>query len=249
MTFLQPSINDIIDILLVSFVLYRAILAVSKAKNYHLVLSLILIAAAYFLASIFKLKMISSFMSKMRDLWIIALIVIFHPEIRTFLAKFSLEKTFSDHNHKKRKKTPYNPILKSLAILQMRKIGALLVFEANFKLDDYIRGGEFIDAAISDKLILSLFHPRSQLHDGAVIISNNRIIAAKVVLPLSTKITYSQEYGTRHLAAVGITEDTDAFVIVASEETGALSFAHHGELSYNLSVEEIAQRINDAKNQ
>jgi diadenylate cyclase len=129
--------------------------------------------------------------------------------------------------------------------MSFRKIGALILIENQRKLNDYIESGEMIDAKISIKLLLTLFNTKSILHDGAVIIRKDRILAAKVVLPLSENIEYTRILGTRHLAAVGITEETDAFAIIVSEETGRISAARNGEFITDLSIDELAQRIKD----
>jgi len=129
--------------------------------------------------------------------------------------------------------------------MSFRKMGALILIENQRKLNDYIESGEVIDAKISVKLLLTLFNTKSILHDGAVIIRKDRILAAKVVLPLSENIDYTRILGTRHLAAVGITEETDAFAVIVSEETGKISASRGGEFITDLSIDELAQRIKD----
>jgi diadenylate cyclase len=138
------------------------------------------------------------------------------------------------------------PLLNAISILSFRKIGALIVLENNRKLDHYVETGEIIDARISTKLILTIFNNKTILHDGAAIIRGERIWAVKVVLPLSENLEYTQKFGTRHLAAIGISEETDAFVIVVSEETGRISVAKNGEIFTALSLDELSQRIKDA---
>ena len=143
------------------------------------------------------------------------------------------------------KKKIYTLLLNAVSIMSFRKIGALIVIENNGKLDDYIESGETIDAQISTKLLLTIFNSKTILHDGAVIIRKERILAVKVVLPLSENIEYTQKFGTRHLASIGITEKSDAFAIVVSEETGRISVAKNGVISTDLTIDELSQRIKD----
>ncbi len=129
--------------------------------------------------------------------------------------------------------------------MSFRKIGALIIIENKSKLDNSIESGEIIDAQISVKLLLTIFNNKTILHDGAVIVRNERLYAVKVVLPLSESVEYSQKLGTRHLAGVGVTENTDAFSIIVSEETGKISVAKNGVLYSGLSIDELSQRIKD----
>jgi len=139
----------------------------------------------------------------------------------------------------------YPKILNAVSVLKHRHKGSLIVIEGNNKLDNYFETGEILDSEISVKLLLTIFDNRSLLHDGAVIIRNNRIHACKVVLPLSENLEYTREQGTRHLAAIGISELTDAVVIVTSEETGRISLAKRGHLAINLQMDELAQILKD----
>jgi diadenylate cyclase len=130
-------------------------------------------------------------------------------------------------------------------MMAFRKIGALIVLENKQKLDDLISKGEVIDARISIRLLLTIFNNRTILHDGAVIIRNKRIYAVKVILPLSENFEYTQMYGTRHLAALGISEITDALTVVVSEETGAISVTKNGIIERDITIEEVSQKIKD----
>ena len=143
------------------------------------------------------------------------------------------------------KKSFYSPLLNAVSIMSFRKIGALIIIENRRKLDNYIDSGEIIDAQISVKLLLTIFNNTTILHDGAVIVRNERLYAVKVVLPLSESVEYVQKLGTRHLAGVGVTESTDAFAIIVSEETGKISIAKDGVLHSGLTIDELSQRIKD----
>jgi len=244
MSFLVPRITDFIDILLVAFLLYRLILLTKKTGGYQILLGLGVILVLYFAASILNLRMITSFLKILKDYWVIVFVIIFQPEIRNLFTKLAgnrdLLSLFKTDN-----KYSFTPLLNAVSIMSYRNIGALIVIEKQRKLDEFIESGEMIDAQISLKLLLTIFNQKTILHDGAVIIRANRIHAAKVVLPLSENIDYTRKLGTRHLAAVGVSEQSDAFVIVVSEETGRISIAMDGELISNLSIDELAQRLKD----
>ena len=244
MSFLIPRITDLIDILLVAFLLYRLIVLTKRTGGYQILIGLFLLLILFFIASVLNLTMITSFLGVIKDYWVIVFVIIFHPEIRSLILKLvgdrDLLKMF-----KTTSKYSYTPLLNAVSIMSYRNIGALIVIEKQRKLTELIDTGEIIDAQISLKLLLTIFNQKTILHDGAVVIRQNRIYAAKVVLPLSENIDYTRKLGTRHLAAVGITEKTDAFVIVVSEETGRISIAKAGELISNLSIDELAQRLKD----
>ena len=244
MSFLIPKITDVIDILMVSFLLYRLIFLLKKTGGFQVILGFGLVLLLYFTASVLNLSMMTSFLKLLKDYWVIAFIIIFHPEIRNLFSKLlrnrDLMSVFKDT-----KKKIYTLLLNTVSIMSFRKIGALIVIENNGKLDDYIESGETIDARISTKLLLTIFNNKTILHDGAVIIRKERILAVKVVLPLSENIEYTQKFSTRHLAAIGITEKSDAFAIVVSEETGKISVAKNGVISTNLTIDELSQRIKD----
>jgi diadenylate cyclase len=244
MGFLIPRITDLIDILLVAFLLYRLIVLTKRTGGYQILIGLFLLLILFFIASVLNLRMITSFLGVVKDYWVIVFVIIFHPEIRSLILKLAGDRDLLKM-FKTSSKYSYTPLLNAVSIMSYRNIGALIVIEKQRKLTELIDSGEIIDAQISLKLLLTIFNQKTILHDGAVVIRQNRIYAAKVVLPLSENIDYTRKLGTRHLAAVGITEKTDAFVIVVSEETGRISIAKAGELISNLSIDELAQRLKD----
>ncbi len=244
MTFLIPNITDIIDILLIAFLIYKIIVYSRKTGGFYLLIGIGFVFILYFIAEILDLKMITSFLRVFRDYWIIIFIVLFQQEIRNLFVRIARNHDLR-FTSKDSQKTIHSPLLNAVSIMSFRKIGALILIENQRKLNEYIKSGELIDGKISIKLLLTLFNTKSILHDGAVIIRKDRILAAKVVLPLSENIDYTRVLGTRHLAAVGITEETDAFAIVVSEETGRISAARNGEFITDLTIDELAQRIKD----
>lgn len=239
-----PRFTDVIDILIIAFILYRIVILLKKSGGYQILIGLAAVVLIYFTAMIFNLSMMSSLLSSLKQYWIIVFIILFQQEIRNLFSRLTqshdLRSLFGDT-----KKSVYTPLLNAVSIMSFRKIGALIVIENRRKLSELIKTGELIDAQISLKLILTIFNNKTILHDGAVIIRNNRIYAVKVVLPLSENVEYAQKFGTRHLAAVGITEGTDAFSIIISEETGKISVAKNGEIFTDLTIDELSQRIKD----
>lgn len=244
MNFLIPGITDVIDILLIAIILYRLIIMSKRTGGYQILIGISLIIIIYFVSAALELSLMTSLLRALKDYWILIFIIIFQPEIRVLFAKIARTKDLgfmikgSPKNH-------YAPLLNAISIMSFRKIGALIIIENQRKLDEFIESGEVLDANLSLKLLLTIFNQKSILHDGAVIIRDNKIHAAKVVLPLSENVEFTQRHGTRHLAALGITERSDAFVIIVSEESGRISSAINGEISTDLSIDELAQRLKD----
>jgi len=244
MSIFIPRITDVIDIIIVSFILYRVFLLLTKSGGYQMLWGLLGVFVIYLTATLFKLNMMTSILTVFKDYWIIIFIVLFQYEIRNLFARLA-------QTHDMRtlfqsvKKSFYSPLLNAVSIMSFRKIGALIIIENRRKLDNYINSGEIIDAQISVKLLLTIFNNKTILHDGAVIVRNERLYAVKVVLPLSESVEYAQKLGTRHLAGVGVTESTDAFTIIVSEETGKISIAKDGILHSGLTIDELSQRIKD----
>lgn len=244
MEILIPKITDIIDILIIAFIIYRIILLMKRVGSFQILAGLLAVVLIYFTALILKLNMVSALLGIMKEYWIIVFIVLFQQEIRSIFARIG-----RSHDLRSLFKSPtksvYTPLLNAVSIMSFRKLGALIVIENEHKLNDLIESGEMIDAQISIKLLLTIFNNKTILHDGAVIIRDDRILAVKVVLPLSENVEYTKKLGTRHLAAVGITENTDAFAIVVSEETGKISVAKNGILTTDLTIDILSQRIKD----
>ncbi len=239
-----PRFTDLIDILIVAIILYRLYILIKKMGGYQILIGAVFVFVVYILANIFHLNMVISFLNVFKDYWVILFIILFQQEIRNLFSKLahnqSLQSIFSN-----RKVSVLSPLLNAISIMSFRKIGALIVIENNQNLNEYIRSGEIIDSKISVKLILTIFNNKTILHDGALIVRNDRIYAVKVVLPLSENIEYTQKFGTRHLAAIGISEKTDAFVIVVSEETREISVVKNGKITTDIKIDELSQRIKD----
>jgi len=246
MDFLIPRFKDIIDILIIAFLIYQTLLIIRKSGGYQVLWGLLFILLLYFLSSIFELTVLSSLLSGIRTYWIMAILILFQPEIRAILSRLNLARELQTAFNKNESHSLYTPLIDAVSSMSFRKTGALIVVERKRKLNEFVQAGELIESSISMRLILTIFNTKSVLHDGAIIIRGNRIMAAKVVLPLSKNPEYARKYGTRHLAGIGITEISDAISIIVSEQSGQISVAQGGQITGNVAFEELMQIISDA---
>jgi diadenylate cyclase len=224
---------DVLDILIVSFILYRVFLLIKGTRAVQMVFGLgVLLLALIFSrwAGLFTLNwLVQSFMSQV----VLVILVLFQPELRRALAHMGQNTLFSSLSPIESSKF-LDEIVKAAVSLANRRIGALIVLERKTDLRNIIEMGTPLEARVSKELILSIFHPTSPLHDGAVVVQEGRIAAAGCFLPLSMSPAVAKELGTRHRAAIGLTEETDAVVIVVSEETGTISMVQAGKLDRDL---------------
>jgi len=248
MNFLIPSFADVLDILIIAGLLFCFLLVVKKPTGIEILFGVLLVFILYFFAAIYELKMITGILEGLKNYWILVIIIIFHNEIKSLFSNIAKTNNISSY-FKNPIKLTYSSILDSVSEFSSSRTGALLVFEKTQRLDNYISTGEIIDAKLSSKLLLSIFNIKTLLHDGAVVIRNDRIHAAKVVLPLTSDEEYGRIYGTRHLAAIGITEVSDAFCVVVSEQSGRISVTKDKKIHKDLSIEELLQVLTDEKKQ
>ncbi|MGC2424061.1 MAG: diadenylate cyclase CdaA [Nitrospirota bacterium] len=224
---------DVLDILIVSFILYRVFLLIKGTRAVQMVFGLgVLLLALIFSrwAGLFTLNwLVQSFMSQV----VLVILVLFQPELRRALAHMGQNSLFSSLSPIESSKF-LDEIVKAAVSLANRRIGALVVLERETDLKNIIDMGTPLEARVSKELLLSIFHPTSPLHDGAVVVQEGRIAAAGCFLPLSMSPLVAKELGTRHRAAIGLTEETDAVVIVVSEETGTISMVQAGKLDRDL---------------
>lgn len=220
---------DVVDILILAYLIYQLVLLIRGTRAVQMMTGVLFIIAAYFTAGILQLTTVQRFLGYVLY-WIpFAVIVIFQNTIRRALSRFGRNPFF-------RKGSPaqgealINELVMAATSLASRRIGGLILVEREQGLRNYLETGVTIDALLSYDLILSIFAPGSPLHDGAIIIQEGRIRAASCFLPLTSHPTLSKEFGTRHRAAIGITEETDAVAVVISEERGTVSIAFEGRL-------------------
>lgn len=245
MTMFEPfsrlTVTSVIDILAVAFVIYQVLAIVRGTRAAHVLAGLATVIGIYFVSVWAGLETLRSMLAYLFPFSAIAAVVLFQTEIRRTLARIGRKNWFTRGF---RRPESTDEVLLALSILAEQRAGALIVLEKDSGLRTFIESGVRLDAEISRDLLLSIFQPGGALHDGAVIIQKEKISAAACFLPLSTNPTISSKLGTRHRAAIGITEETDCMSLVVSEETGAISIAVFGEIQYNLAIEQVDERIN-----
>lgn len=255
--FLQLSFADILDILLLAliiFVIFRWIRGSSAMSIFLAIISLFIIRV---LVSAFNMKLMRAILDMVLDVGVLALIVIFQPEIRKFLIRIGnrymdgakgraiADKLFGNHNQAIGSEA-VNEITEACRRMSEEKTGALIVIERHTSLEDIVNTGDRIDAAVHRRLIMNLFFKNSPLHDGALVISGDRIVAARCTLPITEKTDIPASFGMRHKAAIGISEETDADVIVVSEETGGISHVKNGNITKIQNINELKLLLSEA---
>jgi diadenylate cyclase len=246
-SFALPELTwiSVVDILIVAFVIYQGLLFIKGRRAVHVAAGVGLAVVVFYFARRSRLDTLSWLLSAILPIFPFLIIIVFQSEIRRALAHFGQTAFFRDLSKINRNEFA-DEIILSVTALASKQTGALIVIERDIGLKTYIESGIAIDAALSYDLLVTIFKKDVSLHDGAVIIQNGRIAAAACFLPLTVKPRLSRELGTRHRAAIGITEETDAVAIVVSEETGALSFAHDGEIERGLDPETLRARLREA---
>ncbi len=251
--FLEITWVDVLDIALVAFLLYQLYRLLKGSVAISIFLGFLSIYFLFLLVKALEMKLLTEILGQFMGVGVIAVLILFQQEIRKFLLLVGKTTVFNNENillgrirqnmtvHRRMDIVPIVDAVKTLASTQT---GALLVFEQRADLKLYADSGDLLDAAISKRLLVSIFSKVSPLHDGAVIIANNRICAARCILPVSERQDIPARFGLRHRAAIGLTEGTDAIVIVVSEETGQVSIVRRGKLEHNLSSQELRNQLN-----
>lgn len=231
---LKPQIFvDMLDVLIVAFLFYRLFAMIKGTRASQMFVGLIFIVVASIVAQWFRLNALNWIVGSLKTVWVILFVVIFQPELRALLTHIGQNRLLralirvGDGGVLKE-------ILGAVEDMSKERRGALIVVERDMGLRNFIETGTKMDAAVTKELLETIFTPHSPLHDGAVVIRGDQIAAAGCILPLSQTAGLSPMLGTRHRAALGLAEETDACVFVVSEETGAISIAHKGELKWNL---------------
>lgn len=223
-----------LDITIVIFLIAYFVKVAKKSRVWQLLKGIVLLVAITILSNVFELKLLYFILTSFMSYGVIALLIIFQPELRraieqlgsnTFSKMFGIDKSIMD-----RTKEDIYKIVIAVEEMAKTKTGALIVFERDIKIQDIIETGIKLDAEISPQMLVNIFVPKTPLHDGAVIISNNKITAAACILPLTSDKDVARELGTRHRAAIGASKESDAIAVVVSEETGKVSIAKDGTL-------------------
>ncbi len=238
------SVFDFLDICLVAFIVYNVIKFIRQTRAFQLVKGIVLLLFIYFVIRTLNMQASTYFMSRLFEDAVLVLVLLFSPEIRHVLESMGRRKFSFNKDVQKDEETvaTVTKVCKACSDLSDKRVGALIVFERDSILSEIINTGSKIDAIVSEEMIGNIFYPKAPLHDGAAVIRDNRIVAAGCILPL-TQNSLSSELGTRHRAAVGMSEQGDAVVIVVSEETGAISLASHGMLKRNVSPGELRELL------
>lgn len=238
---------NFLDVLLVWYVMYKVLTLIKGTKAVQLLKGIFVIILAKIITEIFGLNTLDWLLEEIIDWGILAVIIIFQPEIRRALEQIGRGKLFqrTTNQQDEQQTRLIEAMKKSVSYMAKRRIGALISIEKDTGLTEYIETGIKMNAEISSELMINVFIPNTPLHDGAVIVQKDRIAAAACYLPLSESAFISKELGTRHRAALGLSEVTDAIVVIVSEETGAISLAMDGKIDRNLTIDEFADKLRD----
>lgn len=242
-------IKDIIDVAIVSWIIYKLILLVRGTRAVQLLKGIFVLVATWAISTWLNLYTLKWLMNQMFTFGVVSVLIIFQPELRRALEQLGRGKLFGrstvvDRDISER----INDILKTVNYLSRRKIGALIVFERDTGLNEYIESGIRMESNLSSELLINLFIPNTPLHDGAVVLRGGQIMAAGCYLPLSENPFISKELGTRHRAAIGVSEVTDAVSVVVSEETGQVSLAVGGQIVRDIKDESLISKLYEELN-
>ncbi len=253
---LQIRKTDVVEVIILAFLLYQVLVWIKRTRAWSLLKGFVVLLIFIFLAWAFQLNTIFWLVQNVFSLGITALIIVFQPELRRALEQLGqqniLNSLFSLDNSKESSarfsdKT-VNELVKAVYEMAKVKTGALIVIEKNTPLHEYERTGITLDSLLSSQLLINIFEHNTPLHDGAIIVRGDRVVSATCYLPLSDNMFLSKELGTRHRAAVGVSEVTDSLTIVVSEETGKVSVAADGKLMRDLTEDELKEQLVQAQN-
>ena len=247
--FIHIRLLDLIDILVVAIIMYELYLLVRGTVTYSIFLGIFIVFVVWLVVRALKMELLGSILGQLFGVGVIAIIIVFQQEVRKFLLmlgnryrnnkKITIENLFSGPYNNAVTESGLYAIVESCQAMSKSKTGALIVITRGNELKEYVQTGELLDAELSAELLKSIFFKNAPLHDGAVIIGTNRIRAARCILPVSQNQEIAPALGLRHRAAIGITEQTDAFTIVVSEETGRISITENGKLKEDIVPEDL----------
>jgi diadenylate cyclase len=252
--FIHIRLLDIIDIFLVAILLYQLYMLVRGTVALNIIVVIAVIYLFWWVVRALQMELLSSIIGQVIGVGVIALIIVFQQEIRRFLIYMgsryvdgnviSLDRIFNMRFEQKRR-IPVKSVLKAVMQMSQTKTGALIVLRRKSNLNMYTDSAEVLKSNMSSRLITSIFNKTGPLHDGAIVIDRDQVIAARVILPVTDKPNLPPEYGLRHRAALGISEVTDTLVIVVSEETGQISVAENGILQKNIGINILTQKLEE----
>lgn len=247
-------LNNVLEILIISVLIYYILIWIRDTRAWTLLKGILVICAFMLFAYVFQMDTILWLFQNLISVAIISIFVLFQPELRRALEQLGRKNILSsffnlsgsgaaDEQTVKTVEKTKSEIIKACMEMSKVRTGALIVIEQDVQLSEYERTGIFLDSLVSSQLLINIFEHNTPLHDGAVFIRNNRIVAATCYLPLSDNMLLSKELGTRHRAGVGISEVSDSITLIVSEETGMISVAHDGMLFRGLSQEELREQL------
>ena len=244
--FHRPGLADIIDIIVVAFVIYELIMLTRQTRGSAVLKGLVLLLVIVGISNLLGLTALNWLLMNVLANGTVVLVILFQPELRKALEQMG-RGTMLDKNHedKSEEARVVDEVIKCLTNLSRRRVGALIVFEQKTGLQDVIETGISIDGQISAALLENIFEPNTPLHDGAVVVRGTRVMAGACILTLTEGAGISHELGTRHRAAIGISETTDAVVLIVSEETGIISIARAGKLTRHLDVKSLREVLGE----
>lgn len=240
------QVTDIIDIVLVTCLVYAGIKMVRSANSWRILKAVVLFLALFGITQILELHTTNFILSCVLELGLISLVILFQPELRRVVEKVgsaSLREVLSPRERSKEADRVIDETVRACEVMSRERIGALIVFERANRLDEYFKRGTIVDGRASEQLIRNIFFPKASLHDGAMIIRDGRVTAAGCVLPLSENAQLSADLGTRHRSGIGVSEVSDAVVVIVSEETGTISVAVGGMLKRHLAPQTLERLL------
>jgi diadenylate cyclase len=240
--FLVPDWKDLFEILIVAVVVYRVLLVLAGTRAIQMLLGLVVVMGIYAAARVLDLTLVEYLLQTVFQFGVIAALVVFQPELRSALAQLGQNRLLRFFSRLEQTAVA-EEVVQAVEEMSRGKIGAIIAIEREVGLGEYLETGTPLQARVSDALLLNIFTPYSLLHDGAAVIRGDDIVAAGVILPLTQQPVSDRSLGTRHRAALGLSEETDALVVVVSEETGAITLAHGGRLFRNISPDELKEML------
>jgi len=238
--------QDILDITLVYLIVYRLLFLIRGTRAVQILTGLGIVSVAYIVSDRLRLFVLNYLLKQFFDYLFLIVIILFQDEIRRALANVGRNPFFSGPTAQSRAVKVLDEVAKAAKLLAAKRIGALIVLERQHGLRNYTEGATELDAKVSTELILSIFHSSSPIHDGAIIIEGSRILAAGCFFPVTLESEMDRNLGTRHRAAIAVTHETDAVVVVMSEERGEISLVEYGEITRDLSIPALRQRLYEA---
>lgn len=238
-------VTDIIDIAIIAFAVYKLFSLLRNTRAEQVLYGFIILLIFASVADILNLNTVSWVMNQFLTVTLVFIIVVFQPELRSALERIGRGRSIFTGERVLKSENTIDELTRAMTSLSRQKIGALVVLEREVGLNDIVESGTVLDADVSSELLINIFIPNTPLHDGAVIINNEKIVAAACYLPLSNSNLISKELGTRHRAAVGISEKSDAIIVVVSEETGNISVVENGRIDRYLDEDSLKKRLQE----